>query len=200
MTFQPIPLNQVQLLPGAFKNRAELNRKYLLSLKSENLLQNFYFEAGLWQPPNKPADDIHWGWESPTCQVRGHFLGHWLSAAARLSLADGDQEIKGKADRIVSELGRCQRENGGEWVFPIPANYLHWIARGKAAWAPHYTIHKTLMGLLDMVKYAGNEQALEIAENAARWFHRWACGLTRDQFDDILDYETGGMLEAWADL
>ena len=36
------------------------------------------------------GDDRHWGWESPTCQVRGQFLGHWLSAAARIVATTGD--------------------------------------------------------------------------------------------------------------
>jgi uncharacterized protein len=199
MSLQRISPDRVKLLPGLFQQRSDLNRKYLLSLKSENLLQNFYLEAGLWSPSVKP-EEIHWGWESPTSQVRGHFLGHWLSAAARLFASTGDPEVKGKADFIVSELGRCQKENGGEWVFSIPEKYLDWIARGKTAWAPHYTIHKTLMGLVDMVVYGKNAQALEILEGAARWFHRWACASPRPQFDDILDFETGGMLEAWADL
>ena len=94
--------------------------------------------------------------------MRGHFLGHWLSAAACIAANTGDQEIKGKADYIVSELARCQQENGGEWVGSIPEKYLDWIARGKPVWAPHYTLHKTLMGLLDMYAVGGNAQALEI--------------------------------------
>jgi hypothetical protein len=199
-TFTSSPLGSVTLLPGLFQHRTDLNRQYMLSLKTANLLQNFYMEAGLWGPRDDPGDDIHWGWEAPTCQLRGHFLGHWLSAAARMAASTGDPEIKGKADQIVAELGRCQRENGGEWVFSIPAGYLDWIARGKRVWAPHYTIHKTLMGLADMVIYGGNSQALEILERAARWFHRWTAQFSREQMDDILDVETGGMLEAWADL
>ncbi len=199
-TFTSFSLGSVKLLPGLFEERYNLNRQYMLSLKTANLLQNFYLEAGLWGPRADPGDDIHWGWESPTCQLRGHFLGHWLSAAARLVASTGDPEIKGKAEMIVAELGRCQKENGGEWVFSIPPRYLDWIARGKSVWAPHYTIHKTLMGLVDMAVYAGNSQALEILENAARWFHRWTAQFSREQLDDILDVETGGMLEAWADL
>jgi DUF1680 family protein len=208
-TFQPLHLNQVRLTPSIFQQRFELNRKYLLSLRSDNLLQNHYLEAGLWAPRfNKSGmgdsynarDDIHWGWESPTCQVRGIFLGHWLSAAARIYATTGDPEVKGKADVIVSELARCQIENGGEWVFSIPEKYLEWIARGKPAWAPHYVVHKTLMGLLDMYISAGNAQALEILEKAARWFHRWTAQFTREQMDDMFDTETGAMLEAWADL
>ena len=198
-TFESLWPARVKLLPGLLQQRSDLNRRYMLSLTSENLLRNHYIEAGLWQSVAKP-EDIHWGWESPTCQVRGQFLGHWLSAAARAWAATGDQELKGRADWIVSELGRCQRENGGEWVFSIPEKYLDWIARKKGVWAPQYTIHKTLMGLFEMAAYGGNAQALDILLNAAKWFHRWTARFSREQMDDILDYETGGMLEVWANL
>jgi len=208
-TFRKYSMNQVRLTPGLFQQRFELNRKYLLSLNTENLLQNHYLEAGLWSPNFNQSgmggnfgarEEIHWGWESPTCQVRGQFLGHWLSAAARIYATTGDTQLKGKADHIVEELARCQKENGGEWVFSIPEKYLFWIARGKPAWAPHYVVHKTLMGLLDMCIYAGSGLALDVLEKTACWFHRWTMQFTRQQMDDILDYETGGMLEAWADL
>ena len=102
-----LPAGTVKLLPGLFQQRLELNRAYLLSLTTPNLLQNHYLEAGLWSPRQR-SEDIHMGWEAPTCQVRGHFLGHWLSAAAYLSANTGDAEIRGKADTIVSELARCQ--------------------------------------------------------------------------------------------
>ena len=198
-TFHPVSWDAVALRPGMFQHRFDLNRAYLVGLSSANLLQNYYLEAGLWHTRQKP-DGCHWGWESPTCQLRGHFLGHWLSAAAKIYAATGDAEIKGKADRIVSELSRCQRENGGEWAGSIPEHYLDWIARGKKVWAPHYTLHKTLMGLHEMFALAGNEQALEIMANWARWFHRWSGRFSRAQMDDILDVETGGMLEVWANL
>ncbi len=198
-TFKPIRPGQVKLLPGIFQQRFDLNRRYILSLRSDLLLQNHYMEAGLWGPRTKP-EDCHGGWESPTCQVRGHFLGHWLSAAARIYASTGDAEVKGKADWIVAELARCQAENGGEWAGSIPEKYLDWVARGKSVWAPHYTLHKTLMGLYDMAAYAGNEQALDIMVKWARWFHRWTSQFSRQQMDDILDVETGGMLEAWANL
>lgn len=189
----------VRLLPGLFQQRFDLNRAYMLALKTENLLQNHYLEAGLWAARTH-VNDIHWGWESPTCQVRGHFLGHWLSAAASIAANTGDHEIKGKADYIICELARCQQENGGEWVGSIPDKYLDWVARGKSVWAPHYTIHKTLMGLWDMYAVGGNAQALEILVKWSRWFHRWTGQFTREHMDNILDAETGGMLEVWANL
>ena len=198
-TFRPIPPGQVKLLPSMFQRRFDLNRRYLMSLHTENLLQNHYMEAGLWAPRAKP-EACHGGWESPTCQVRGHFLGHWLSAAARIYANTGDTEVRSKADRIVSELARCQEENGGEWAGSIPEKYLDWVVRGKPVWAPQYVLHKTLMGLCDMAIYAGNEQALDILVKWARWFYRWTEQFSREQMDNILDVETGGMLEMWANL
>jgi DUF1680 family protein len=198
-TFRPLQDRHVKLLPGLFQKRFDINRRYVFSLQSHNLLQNHYMEAGLWAPIGKP-EDAHWGWESPTCQIRGEFLGHWLSAAAHIYASTGDMEIKTKADIIVSEVARCQQENGGEWAGPIPEKYLEWLARGKKIWAPHCTVHRNMMGLFDMYAWAGNQQALDILVRWARWFSRWSSQFTREQFDDMLDVETGGMLEAWADL
>lgn len=198
-TFHPLRDRYVRLLPGLFKKRFDINRHYVLSLKSHNLLQNHYLEAGLWVPMGKP-EDAHWGWESPTCQIRGEFLGHWLSAAAHIYATTGDLEIRGKADQIVSQVARCQEENGGEWAGPIPSKYLEWLARGKVVHAPQCTVHRNMMGLYDMYAWAGNQQALEILVRWARWFSRWTSQFTLDQFDNILDVETGGMLEVWADL
>ena len=196
----PLGPEQVTLQASMFSHRWELNRQYLLELKAENLLQNHYFEAGIWGPPGKPGDDIHWGWESPNSLVRGHFLGHWMSAAAQIVATNGDVRLRGQLDFVVGELARVQEENGGEWVFSTPERYLHRIARGRSAWAAQYIVSKTFMGLNDVHKLLGDQRALEVAEKATPWFHRWAMGFTRDEFDDILDFETCGMLEVWADL
>ena len=189
----------MELKDEELKRREERNRRYLRDLKSENLLLNFNLEAGRFTCPYHP-EGIHGGWEAQTCELRGHFLGHWLSAAAMRYYAIKDHEIKAKADAIVHELALCQQENGGQWVGSIPEKYLHWIARGKAVWAPQYTLHKTLMGLVDMYEYTGNKEALEVASNFADWFYDWSGTFSREEFDDILDVETGGMLEIWAQL
>lgn len=205
---QPVPPGQVKLLDSQFLRRARLNRDYVVSLKNKNLLQNFYQEAGLWNPQLRmataadraQAEEIHWGWESPTCQLRGHFLGHWLSAAAFIAASTGDAEVRGKAETIVSELAQIQEINGGRWAVSIPERYFFWIAQGKPVWAPHYTVHKTFMGLIDFYQLTGNKQALDVAEKLAAWFAEWTKAFSREQMDDILDVETGGMLEVWADL
>lgn len=179
--------------------RREENKKYLLELKNDNLLLSYMAEAGLYKTSELP-DGIHGGWESPLCELRGHFLGHWLSAAAMHYEATGNQMVKAKADEIVAVLAECQEENGGRWVASIPEKYLYRIANKKPVWAPQYTIHKTFMGLLDMYELAGNKQALEVAVKFGEWFYDWSGQYSTEHFQKILDVETGGMLEIWAIL
>ena len=206
------PAGAVKLAAGPLKARFELNKAYVMSLSNDNLLRSFYLEAGLWSYSGNGGttsatttsmdgpEHWHWGWESPTCELRGHFMGHWLSAAARIYAQTGDPLVKAKADHIVAELARCQEANGGEWLAAFPETYMHRIAKGKFVWAPHYTIHKLLMGLYEMFAVAGSERALGMMTGIAAWFHRWTGGFSREQMDDLLDLETGGMLETWADL
>lgn len=184
--------------PELLRRRTE-NRKYLMELSSDKLLIHHRHEAGL-DTGYLELDGLHGGWEHPLCQLRGHFLGHWLSAAAMEVAVTGDLELKAKADTIIAELATCQQANGGEWCASISEKYLTLIAHGRTIWAPQYTIHKTFMGLLDQYELTGNRQALDIAVNFARWFHRWSAGFTAEEFDRILDVETGGMLEVWSQL
>ena len=196
---RPLPVGTVTLGPGVVQRRYELNRAYLNELRTENLLQNHLFEAGVWGPNSKP-EGIHWGWESPTSLVRGFFVGHWMAAAARVSRISHDGVLRAKLDHVVAELGRCQEENGGEWVFSIPEKYLDRIARGRPTWASQYIVQKTFLGLIDTYAHTGNEQALEIAVNAAKWFTRWTRQFSLEEFDGILDAETCAMQESFADL
>ena len=188
-----------KLRDGLFLEKERCNREYLTELTNAGLLQNYYQEAGLAQNFGAKAMPHH-GWEDPSCQLRGHFLGHFLSACAMREWAEGDPELKAKADAIVSELAVCQRENGGQWAASIPEKYFSWIASGKQVWAPHYTVHKTFMGLADLYRLTGNREALAVADRFADWFLAYTDGRSREELDDILDFETGGMLEVWADL
>jgi DUF1680 family protein len=211
MSPQRFGLDQVQLTLGLFKDRFDLNLNYVMSLRDDNLLQNFYLEAGIKRDFHGAfratshgdpgaGDDRHWGWESPTCELRGHFLGHWLSAAALIYKSTGSLEVKLKADRIVSELKRCQDKNGKGWIGSSPEKYLEWTAQGNPTWAPQYVHHKTFMGLYDMYALVGNKEALEISDKFADWFICWTDPFSREEMDNILDVETGGMLEVWANL
>lgn len=192
---------KVKILDVELQKKANENRSYLLSLTSENLLLNHQIEAG--RATNNSEDffeKIHNGWDAPLSFLRGHFLGHWLSAAALEYDRTGDRELLAKAMSIVDELEICQAENGEEWVAAIPEKYFTWLSRGKCVGVPHYVVHKTFMGLLDIYLLGHYEKALHIADKFADWFVRYAENFSREEFDDILDVETGGMLEIWAIL
>lgn len=195
----------VKITGGVFRERMDLDRAYLAELDTGALLQNFHIEAGIpvkgqqtvYEPENS---GLHWGWEAPTCQLRGHFLGHWMSACARLFDTDGDLELRSRLECVVSELARCQKRNGGEWVGSIPEKFFTIMAGGEYIWSPQYTMHKTLMGLVDAYKYAGLKQALDIADRLADWFIKWAEKMQTEDPPAIYKGEQGGMLEIWAEL
>ncbi|MDP9183781.1 MAG: glycoside hydrolase family 127 protein [Actinomycetota bacterium] len=195
----PLPLGSVELTYGMAWSRRELVRELVRSYTPDNLLQNHLLEAGLIQINEQPQG-IHWGWESPTSMVRGHYVGHWMSAMATFWATTGDTWAKGLLDHVVSRLAECQQANGGEWLLGIPEKYLHWIKKGQPVWAPMYIVHKNLMGLFDAHTLAGNEQALPMIEAMARWMLRFTDDMTTEELDDLLDWETGGMQELWADL
>lgn len=204
---KPIPVGNIKLLPSIFTQRYELNRKYMMSLENDKLLQNFYYEAGIVKTGyimlNKDLNykDFYWGWDSPNNQLRGHFLGHWLSAAAYMFAETNDMEVKAKADKIVSELAECQRINGGEWAGSIPEKYFDLMARGQQIWSPQYTIHKTLMGLWDMYNMTGSQQAFIVLDKFADWFHKWTGKMIAENKAGIVyGGETSGMLEIWANM
>jgi uncharacterized protein len=201
MDFPLTPLARfVHLLPGEAMLRRERNRNYMNRLRTENLLLSHYLEAGLVSFTHR-LENVHGGWDSITSDIRGTVVGHWLSAAAHLIAETNDAALKLRADFIVAEIARCQQENGGEWAFPIPEKYLHWLKRGKHKWAPQYVCHKNMMGLLDMHVLAGNAQALQILRNCADWFVTFTSDITREQMDQMMDIEeTGGMMEHWANL
>ena len=43
------------------------------------------------------------------------------------------------------------------------------VDRHEKVWAPYYTLHKIMAGLLDVHLYCGNRLALEVLENIATW-------------------------------
>lgn len=202
---KPAEKGSVKILPGVFRERMDVNRQYLLELDANCLLQNFYLEAGIILPglqvvDNPETANLHWGWEAPTCQLRGHFLGHWISAAAKLIAADGEPELRVKLDKIVSELARCQELNGGEWVGSIPEKYFTRLIKNQYIWSPQYVMHKTIVGLSDAYIYAGNTQALDILSHLSDWYITWTEKAAETNPHAVYSGEEAGMLEVWAQL
>jgi len=189
------PLRCVRLLPGPFHRAMELERKYLLSLDPERLLHNFRINAGL-PSSAKPLG----GWENPRCEVRGHFTGHYLSACALMYASTGDKRLKERADYMVAELAKCQQALGGGYLSAFPESFIDRVIARKRVWAPWYTLHKILAGLLEVYARCGNKQALEAAEKFAGWIERRVSGLSDEVMQRMLDTEHGGINEALVNL
>lgn len=71
-------------------------------------------------------------------------------------------------------------------------------------WAPYYTLHKIMAGLLDAHAVAGNEQALEVVTGIGDWVTQRLLSLEQPQLDRMWDLyiagEYGGINESLANL
>ena len=192
----PFPLGSVRLAPGIFKEQAETNARYLDSLSVDRLLHSFRVTAGI-----SSSATPYKGWEDPACELRGHFAGgHFLSAVALASATSGNEVLKRKGDELVSGLAQCQRKIGTRYLSAYPADLFEHLVQGKPVWAPFYTYHKIMAGLLDMYVLADNSEALQIAEGMAEWAGDYFSGISAEQRQRMLRTEYGGMNEVLVNL
>ncbi len=192
----PFPLGAVRLSSGIFQEQTELNSRYLDSLSADRLLHTFRLTAGI-----SSTATPYKGWEDPTCELRGHFVGgHFLSAVALASATSGNDVLKKKGDDVVSGLAQCQKAIGSGYLSAYPTDLFERLAQGKPVWAPFYTYHKIMAGLLDMYVLTGNSDALQIAEGMARWTGDYFVGISADQRQHMLRNEYGGMNEVLVNL
>ncbi|MGQ9576746.1 MAG: beta-L-arabinofuranosidase domain-containing protein [Thermoguttaceae bacterium] len=191
----PFSLQQVRLLDSPFRHAMQMDLKYLLSLDADRLLHNFRANAGL-PSSARPLG----GWEEPRCELRGHFVGHYLSACAMMYASTGDQRLKQKADYIVAELAACQAKIGTGYLSAFPEEFIDRVEAGQRVWAPWYTIHKIYAGLLDMYLLCGNAQALEVLKRGCDWVQARTDRLSDHQMQKMLGNEHGGMNEVLAEL
>ena len=71
-------------------------------------------------------------------------------------------------------------------------------------WAPYYTLHKILAGLIDVYEVSGNEKALEVAEGMAEWVYTRLSKLPTEtlitMWNTYIAGEFGGINESLAHL
>ena len=193
---RPFDLSAVRLLPGPFLDAMAVNRRFLLAQDPDRLLHMFRLTAGL----PSTAEPLG-GWEAPDNELRGHYTGHYLSALALMSARQGDSELKARGDRLVAELARCQGTLGGYgYLSAFPVEFFDRLRAGKPVWAPFYTLHKIMAGLLDMHTLAGNAQALDVLRGMASWVASWTQPLGDYDMARVLEREYGGMNEVLYNL
>jgi len=189
------PLEAVRLLDGPFKHAMELDEQYLLALDVDRLLHNFRVNAGL---PSH-AEPLG-GWEAPDCELRGHFVGHYLSACALMYASTGDKRLKEKGDAVVAGLAECQAKLGSGYLSAYPETFIDRVEKPSRVWAPYYTVHRIFAGLEDMYVYCDNRQALDVARKFGDWAIARNGKLTDEQMQAMLSTEHGGMNETLANL
>jgi hypothetical protein len=146
----PFSMGQVRLLDGPFREAMLRDRTYLLSLDADRFLHTFRITAGL-PSSAKP----YGGWEEPKVELRGHSLGHYLSACALMYSSTGDEKLKARANGIVAELAKIQQTMPSRgfhtgYLSAFPEEFFDRVDAAQKVWAPYYTLHKIMAGLLSI--------------------------------------------------
>lgn len=184
-------------------------REFLLSVDDDQMLVNFRRAAGL---DTLGAPEMI-GWDAPDGLLRGHTTGHYLSALALCYRATKDETVHKKAEYMVDSLEKCQNAFAkspgfhpgflsaySEEQFDLLEVYTQY----PKIWAPYYTLHKILAGLLDCCQMAGIKSALEIADKVGDWVYNRLSGLTHEQRSRMwgmyIAGEFGGMNDVLSQL
>src|SRR5262245_8277105 len=196
----PFPLRDVRLLDGPFREAMLRDQKYLLSLDNDRLLHTFRVNAGL-PSTAKP----YGGWEGPDIELRGHILGHFLTGCALMYESSGDGRFKAKAGEVVAELAKIQqalaaRGSNAGYLSAFPEEFFDLVDKRERVWAPYYTIHKLMAGLLDMYLLCDNKQALDVLLKKAAWVKFRVDRLSEERQQAALQTEFGGMEEVLTNL
>ena len=174
----------------------ELERQYLLSLDPERLLVHFKETAGL-----KSDAREYGGWELRYRELRGHSMGHYLSAISRMARLTNDTILFSRCIYTVKELNRCQKAIGIGYLSAFPTEYLDRVENLKEVWAPYYTLHKIIAGLFDSYAYCSDSLALTTAVDLVHYLHSRIKPLGMEHFQKVLDNtEQGGMNEVLWDI
>ncbi len=196
-------LSAVRLLDGRFKENMLREQSWILSLDTKRLLHSFRNNAGIYDANEGGYFDLkkYGGWESLDCDLRGHSTGHLLSGLALMYAQTGDERFKMKSDSIVSGLAEVQKVLNQEgYLSAYPQELINRNIAGKKVWAPWYTLHKIVSGLIDQYLYCNNQQALEVVQKMGDWAYKKLQPVTAEQRAIMLRNEFGGINESFYNL
>lgn len=196
----PFPLSDVALLDGPFRANMARTCAYLKFVDADRLLHTFRTNVGL-PSSAEPCG----GWEAPDVLLRGHSTGHLLSGLAQAHANTGDDAFAAKGRYVVAELAKCQAAAASAgftagYLSAFPESVFADLESGGKPWAPYYTIHKIMAGLLDQYTLSGNRQALDVVTGMAAWAEARNGALGHERMQEILRVEFGGMNEVLAAL
>lgn len=202
MKAETFPLRSVRLLTGRLRDNLERDSAWMASISVNRLLHSFRNSAGVYAGVEGGYESVPklGGWESLDCDLRGHTTGHLLSAYALMHAATGADVFKNKGDSLVDGLAQVQTAIGNGYVSAFPEELINRNMRGQSVWAPWYTLHKLLAGLIDQYALEGNRQALDVALRFADWAYDKLKGVPDETRRLMLRNEFGGINEAFYNL
>ncbi|GJN82015.1 hypothetical protein PLIIFM63780_005551 [Purpureocillium lilacinum] len=238
---RPFRLDQVSLGNGLFQEKRDRLKSFIEEYDERRFLVLFNNQAGR---PNPDGVEVPGGWEDGGL-LSGHWTGHYMTALSQAYADKGEHIFKDKLDWMVKELAACQKaitarmgdgapEGSGDaaWV-PTHPGYLgalpedtvlrlgppRWAVYGSSltnnTWAPWYTQHKIMRGLLDSYYNTNNSQALDVVKKMADWAYlaltigdknnpKYTGNLTRDDLNYMWDLyiagEFGGANEVFPEV
>lgn len=229
---RPFPLDRVRIGDDSVFARARNQMLHLARVYPvDRLLAVFRANAGIdtrgalapgnWEDFGHPREQA-WGESdypgrenAQTANLlRGHYAGHFLSMLAIAYAGERDEALRAKVDEFVAGLGEVQRALAatgryshpgflaayGEWQFSRLEDYAPY----GEIWAPYYTTHKIMAGLLDAYELAGNVEARDIAVSMGHWVAHRLTRLDHERIQRMWSLyiagEYGGMNETMARL
>lgn len=185
------PLSQIKLDDSYLVNSFQKEIAYLTSFDCDKLLSFFRQTKKL-----LPKASSYLGWENT--EIRGHTLGHYLSALAQTYASTKDDLIYQRIEYMIDELSLCQLENG--YLSAFGEEFFDRVEQGKPVWVPWYTIHKIIAGLNDVYRFTQIPLALIILQKLGDWVFNRTDKWTPELQAKVLQVEYGGMNDCMYEL
>lgn len=157
---QDFELEQVVLTGEYHVNAFAKELQYLNSYDVDRLLAGFRENRGLEAKAEKYP-----GWEDT--EIRGHTLGHFLTACAQAYSNTKDPMMLEKLSYMASELSLCQFESG--YLSAFPESLIDNIEKKQPAWVPWYTMHKIIAGLISVYHATQSRIAFDTVVKLGDW-------------------------------
>ena len=184
-------MSQVKITDPYLINAFQKEIEYLKSFNSDKLLSFFRKTKGL-----TPKAETYGGWENT--EIRGHILGHYLSALAQVYATTQDNAIYERLQYILEELNLCQFDNG--YLSAFPEEFFDRVENHQPVCVPWYTMHKIVSGLVNVYKLTKIETALKIVSRLGDWVYNRTNSWTPETHSIVLSVEYGGMNDCMYEL
>lgn len=185
------PMSQVKLNDPYLQNAFLKEVEYLQSFDCDKLLSFFRITKDL-----SPKAECYKGWESS--EIRGHSLGHYLTALAQVYSTTKDITIYKRLQYILSELSLCQFDSG--YLSAFPEEFFDRVENRQPIWVPWYAMHKIIAGLVTVYQLTQIEKSYDIVSKLGDWVYSRTDKWTPETQANVLSVEYGGMNDCMYEL